>query len=109
VTSPAYDRERDLQAQIIELAEEWLGWEVVHFRQARTVKGWRTPVTGKLGKGWPDLILVRGPRIIAAELKSSKGKVTDEQSHVLAVLGLAGVETYVWRPSDWDTIVEVLR
>ena len=109
MSTPAYDRERDLQDQITEMAEKWLGWQWVHFRPARTQHGWRTPVSGPLGKGWPDLVLVRGPRIIAAELKSTKGKVTTEQTEVLGALNLAGVETYIWRPADWDHIVQILR
>jgi hypothetical protein len=109
MSTPAYDRERDLQDQITELAETWLGWRWVHFRPARTKHGWRTPVSGPLGLGWPDLILVRDSRIIAAELKSSTGVVSEAQADVLATLGLAGVEVYLWRPADWDSIVEVLR
>jgi len=53
--------------------------------------------------------LVRGTRIIAAELKSAKGVVSEAQADVLAALHLAGVETCIWRPSDWDDIVEILR
>lgn len=98
-----------LLSQVIELAETWLGWTTVHFRPARTHYGWRTPVQGSMGKGWPDLILVRGKRLIAAELKSDKGKLTSEQQDVLALLALAGVETYVWRPADWTSIERTLR
>lgn len=108
VTTTAPTTEADLQAQVIDLAEKWLHWRVVHFRPARTSQGWRTPVQGSMGKGWPDLILVRRTTIIAAELKSDKGKLTPEQVDVLVVLAGAGVETHVWRPRDWDTIVEVL-
>lgn len=100
--------EAELQANIVEMAEQWLGYTWVHFRPARTEHGWRTPVSGPLGKGWPDLILVRGARIVAAELKSDSGKVAPEQEYVLGVLAAAGVETHVWRPKDWDSIVEAL-
>ena len=112
--TPGYDREADLLDQIIgttpgrEGVAIRLGWECMHLRPARTLKGWRTPVQGSLGKGWPDLILIRVPRIIAAELKSARGKVSDEQAHVLAQLRLSGVEVHVWRPADWDSIVEAL-
>jgi len=85
------------------------GWEVLHLRAARTRKGWVVPVTGSLGKGWPDLILVRPPRIIAAELKAGRGKPTIEQLAVLGVLRQAGVEVYIWRPEDWPAIVQTLR
>jgi hypothetical protein len=49
------------------------GWRAAHFRPARTAKGWRTPVAAD-GAGFPDLVLVRRTRIVAAELKS--GRVT---------------------------------
>jgi hypothetical protein len=107
---PKYERERDLMEQIIELAERWLGWRALHIRPARTQHGWRTPVQGTLGKGWPDLLLVHPAkaRTIAAELKGPKGQVTPEQMEVLETLLRAGWETYIWRPADWDDIVEAL-
>ena len=86
-----------------------LGWEVVHFRSAQTKHGWRTPVQGTMGKGWPDLILARPPRLIAAECKSDTGKVDEEQARILDLLGRCGIEVYVWRPKDLDTIAGILR
>lgn len=85
------------------------GWEVLHVRAGRTRHGWRVPVTGSLGAGWPDLILARPPRVLAVELKSPTGKVDPEQQHVLDVLALCGIETHVWRPADWESIVAALR
>lgn len=85
-----------------------LGWKIAHFRAARTKTGWVTPVAAD-GKGWPDLILVRGNRIIAAELKSAKGRATAEQTAWLDALKAAGIETHLWRPSDLDAIKETLR
>lgn len=101
--------EADFQAQVTELAE-LLGWEWVHFRPAQTSKGWRTPVSGSLGKGWPDLLLTRtkDARVIAAELKREGAKPTIEQTRVLGILAYCGIETHVWRPADWDEIVKVL-
>lgn len=61
-------------------------------------------------KGFPDLCLVRPPRIIFAELKTEKGKVSDSQQVWIALLKQCpGVECYVWRPSDFDRIAEILR
>jgi hypothetical protein len=109
------------------------GWEHVGFRAARTVDGeWRTPVTGTLGKGWPDVTLVRerDRRLIFAELKSDTGRLTGDQERVLEVLRSlewtaheflvlggrgpvlrvgARVEVHVWRPRDFDAIAEILR
>jgi len=86
------------------------GWEWMHLQRALNDRGyWRTPVVGTLGNGWPDLILVKGHRMIAAELKVGRGVVSPKQERVLGVLtGLGYVEVYVWRPEDWDLITEVL-
>ena len=86
-----------------------LGYLHVHFRPARTAHGWATPVSGPLGKGWPDLVLAKPGRLIFAELKSDTGKASPEQDDVLGALTVAGAEAYIWRPKDIDLIVEILR
>lgn len=124
-------REIDLQRQVVQLAGI-LGWENVHFRPAMTKHGWRTPGSGTMAKGWPDLTLIRARdrRLIFAELKAEAGSLTDEQTRTLLALRslehrpaakprdfLAPVdrelgpriEVYVWRPSDWSEIEAVLR
>jgi len=101
--------ERDFMDALMRDLFPVLRWEVVHFRPARTKHGWRTPVQGTMGKGWPDLILARPPRLIAAELKSDKGKTDPEQDRVLALLDACGLEVYVWRPRDLMEIADILR
>jgi hypothetical protein len=100
--------EADFQAVVVETAR-LSGWRVAHFRPARTKDGsWKTPVTAD-GAGWPDLCLVRPPRIIFAELKSESGQLRPNQTEWLDVLRLLPqVEVFLWRPSDWDTVVETL-
>lgn len=100
--------EQEFQLQVTDLAELF-GWSWVHFRPAQTAKGWRTPVSGPLGKGWVDLVLVRGRRIIFAELKADKGRISPDQEAVLNTLGSTGAETHTWRPADDDAIAEILR
>jgi hypothetical protein len=124
--------ELDLQRLVTDLAGI-LGWEWVHFRPAQTQRGWRTPVSGPLGQGWPDLVLVRighsgwvrvgyDRRLIFAELKREGGQLTADQERVLDVLrslvrdlceegASTQVEVHVWRPSDLTSgaIEEVLR
>ncbi len=34
-------------------------------------------------KGWPDLVLLRPPRMVVAELKSTRGRLTKEQRETL--------------------------
>lgn len=61
-------------------------------------------------RGWPDLALVRPPRLVFAELKSEKGKVTEHQERWLGLLeACPGVEVFLWRPSDLERVAEVLR
>jgi hypothetical protein len=55
-------------------------------------------------KGFPDLVIV-GLGVIFAELKTERGKVTADQQEWLDRLRDAGVEHYVWRPSDWDFVL----
>lgn len=99
--------EQAFQATVVDVAH-LAGWRVAHFRAARTSMGWRVPVTAD-GAGWPDLVLVRPPRLIFAELKSEIGTVKPRQLEWLEVLRLLPqAEVFVWRPSDWDSLVEVL-
>ena len=100
--------EAEFQRQVTDLADIF-GWSWIHLRPAQTQHGWRTPVSGPMGKGWPDLFMARGYRSIAAELKSEKGKATPEQNAVLELLQATGVETFVWRSGDFDRIVEILE
>ena len=58
--------------------------------------------------GFPDLILIRLNRIIAAELKAEDGRTTAAQDRWLEAFMAARVEVYVWRPRDWQHVVETL-
>jgi len=89
--------EAQLQRQVIEYAKI-LRWRVYH------------PFLSKWSeKGFPDLTLVRGDRLVFAELKRENGKVSDTQVEWLDLLSDTCAEVYVWRPSDWDAIAAVLR
>ena len=89
--------EKAFQRQIIDLAR-WLHWAHYH-----TWRSDRSP------SGFPDLVLVRPPRILFVEVKREEGKVTPAQLHWLQVLGACrGVEVATWRPSDWALIEATL-
>ena len=105
--------EKEFQASVQELAVP-CGWRTYHVhdsrRQVRDRGGLPAYVGDKDIKGFPDLVLVRPPRTIFAELKKEKGRVTPEQRQTLNLLGeCPGVETYLWRPSDWDQIMDILK
>lgn len=95
----------DLQRQITDLAAMY-GWTWVHFRAARTERGWRVPVEGPMGKGWPDLVLVSPMRrrTLAVEVKRELSDApTPDQEYVHTMLREAGWTVLVWRPSDMTT------
>ena len=87
-----------------------MGWRIAHFRPAMTSRGMRTPVSAD-GAGFPDLLMVRGLRLLVVELKAEAGRVAPEQSAWLSAFLRAGVETWLWRPEHWHdgTIERVLR
>jgi len=82
-------------------------------RQLARVCGWvdwHTLDSSGMRAGEPDLRLVRPPRVIFAELKSQHGRLRVEQAAAIALLEQCpGVDVFVWKPSDWARIVEVLR
>ena len=85
-------------------------WQTQVVNLARTL-GWRKPFhvydSRRSEPGWPDLTLVR-ERFVFAELKREKTQLTDAQKSWLTALTTAGVECYVWRPSDLDELGKVL-
>ncbi len=84
--------EADLLRSVLSLARVY-GWLAYHTWNAR-----------HSAAGFPDLVLVRGGRLIFAELKSEHGRVTAQQLVWGAALTRAevtgGVAYLVWRPSD---------
>jgi hypothetical protein len=99
--------EAEFLRQVLELAK-LRKWRRAHFRPGRTKTGWRTAVQGD-GKGFPDVLLIRGCRMVVAELKSATGRVTSEQWDWFWAFQGYGAEAYVWRPDDWDQILKVLE
>lgn len=58
--------------------------------------------------GFPDLFMVRGDRIVVAELKVGRNKPTAAQRQWLDAFDGAGIVPHLWRPEDFDEIEEVL-
>ena len=65
--------EDDLLGNVIHAARIH-GWLVHHCRAARTADGWRTPVQGN--RGFPDLVLAKPGRLVLAELKAQRGRLS---------------------------------
>jgi hypothetical protein len=53
--------------------------------------------------------MLRPPRAIDVEVKTEKGRLSKDQREVLDLLAACGQVVFLWRPSDWDTIVKVLE
>jgi hypothetical protein len=87
--------EREWQREVVALAKH-MGWRHYHTHDSRRSE-----------PGWPDLALVRD-RLVLAELKTETGRVSAAQERWLSLLSSAGVETYLWRPSDRDEVIRVL-
>ncbi len=100
--------EKEFMGQVIDLAR-LMHWRVAHFRAGMNARGeWSTPVQAD-GAGFPDLLLVRGDRILGLELKVGRNKPSEAQVAWLDALGEAGVEAFVVRPKDWDAIERLLK
>ena len=110
---PRNPSETEFRATVIEGAQR-LGWRVwsiddavyralivaarelgIHFKPPRS--------------GWPDLVLVRGDRLLFVELKSNNGAVRTEQKEWLNALEETCAEVWLLRPYMWDSFERTLR
>lgn len=94
------ETEKQFEAAVVEYAK-LTGWLVYHTRDSR----------GSVA-GFPDLMMVRGDRLVVAELKTEKGRVSPAQQQWLDALALTchrALGVYLWRPSDWSSIELLLR
>jgi len=93
--------EKDFQRRVEEYAR-LEGWHVYSVPDSRRVSL----------SGYPDLTMWRvlDKRLIFAELKREKGRLRPQQEVILEELRQLGVaEVYVWRPSNWNEILDTLR
>lgn len=117
----------------VEGVARFYGWRVFHAPDNKPMATNR----GRAGRqritpGFPDLMLLRGPVIIFAELKADKGRIDPEQHAWLDALGVVGgaisnlaleaygdarlegfgpplpelpaVHAFVWRPRDVEVV-----
>jgi hypothetical protein len=89
--------EKAFMAQVVRYAN-MMGWHSYHPFDSR-----------RSAPGFPDLVLIRRPRVVWAELKSQRGKLTPDQLTVFCELRACNQEIYVWRPDDWPKVERILR
>lgn len=90
--------EKAFQQTVIEMATA-LGFTVYHT--------WRSDNSPA---GFPDIIAIRGNRLLAWELKSARGHLSIQQVDWLtAFSGVERVEIGVYRPADMDLVEALLR
>ena len=90
--------EREFLRQVIEAAQA-LGFLVYHTHDSRRSQ-----------PGFPDLVMVRGYRLVALELKVGRRKPTPEQLLWLHALREVWQVDALWaKPDDWDSLMELLK
>jgi hypothetical protein len=94
---PAAVSEREFQAAVMKVAHQ-LGWKFYHTHDSIGSQA-----------GFPDLVMVRGERLIFAELKTESGKLSKEQKAWIGSLVRTSAEVYEWRPSMMDEIIGILK
>lgn len=92
--------------KVVTTAAAQAGWQWLHI--GRVGKHRANGAKGTLGKGWPDLVLVRPGRLVFAELKMDGEWLKAEQAEVMEHLVNASAEYHVWRPSDFAQMMHVL-
>ena len=101
--------EKDFQRTVVEYCHA-LGYLVYH----QVDMGRKDPETDRvsysrrIGPGFPDLVIAGHGRVIFAELKSEKGKLSKDQQAWEEAL-YRDAEYHLWRPSNWNEIEHALE
>lgn len=99
--------EREFATQVEHLLDLF-GWLWKHDEPAVRQSGkWATSFRG--ARGFPDYIATRDGRLVFAEIKNERGRLTSSQVLWLETLQTTSAEVYVWRPGDLYEVKEVLR
>lgn len=88
--------DKAFQARVVQVAKihQWLVYHTYDSRRS-------TP-------GFPDLVLVKGDRVLFRELKTDQGRLTSAQKLWGERLTKAGQDYAVWRPADRTEIYHAL-
>lgn len=88
--------ERELEAEV-EALLRLAGWRYYHTHDSR-----------RSVAGFPDIVAIRGTRLLVLELKSESGKPTSEQYAWLEDFDRVGAQAYVVRPSNLDELAAIV-
>jgi hypothetical protein len=103
------ETEAAFQARVFAFAREH-GWAVLHVPRVSVRRGGKlvhlTATVGD-GRGFVDAVLVRD-RVLFRELKSDRGTLDPEQTRWRDRLHAANADWAVWKPKDWQLVVETL-
>jgi hypothetical protein len=94
--------EDELVTSVCDLAAT-VGLRVAHFRPARTNRGWRTPLQGNGGAGFPDTVIWGPGGLLLRELKQDRAYPSQVQRQRADELRAAGADVGVWKPRDWHS------
>ena len=104
--------EKRFQSQVLAYAA-MMGWSAWHDNATnapRRCSGCgQTRSLPRNTAGLPDLVLIRRPRVVWAELKAERGRLRPAQKAWIEELRACGQAVYVWRPSSWEEVERVLR
>ena len=91
--------EKEFQGQVLDLAR-LSSWLCYHTHDSR-----------RSAPGFPDLVLVRPPRLVFAELKSEEGRIKPEQKVWLEALSncTEAPESHLWRPRNLEEVQQILK
>lgn len=89
--------EKEAQRTVVNLATLF-GWLSYHTFDSRRSAG-----------GFPDLVMVRGDRVVYVEMKKVGEEPREDQVKWLDALAAAGCEVYVWTIDDVSESMRVLQ
>lgn len=88
--------EKEFQAAVLELAH-LRGWRTYH-----------TFISIHSTGGFPDLVLVRRPKLLFVELKREGKLPTEKQQAWLDELRACGQDARLWTPASWEEVKAAL-
>ena len=92
----------------IRITEKMFQQAVVDYARYRGWATYHTYNSRRSEPGFPDLVLLKGERLLFAELKTMRGRVSPAQELWAVRLKSAAAPVYLWRPNMWPQIEQVL-